>query len=657
MEKLCHKKKRQFYRMPFVEILLISFVFIFGTQISAVSQVVQDPDFFHGPRTKWVIYPELPAGSDCTGGCINRHSIIPQMDIGMAEWFGNLEAVGANSATFNLEARRGLLSSPAYATFDLSAEQINNGKFTPYQRDRHLINFLIDVQATINRGAVNGNIRFHVHQRLYPRKDASREQQFITDFSEFINRAKEYGVDHLIAGIRLGEHGTDGRNYLLEFALKVVKGINENTDGWLKSRGFEMSGDEYGRMFKNIHNRALSSFFFEDISEETGYFAFCYKAFGVGGRLRDIGYDTESVSGWETGLREGLGLDDLVTFIQTHREAYPLHANVIFIGDSGDALKQVGWREYRATTNIFTQAGDGFSGIIGVNGYRRPDKGTSDNNLYFYDALDGSSATAKPNSIQRWQAWPFHDGDVSEQHTVLAKSGMYGTMQPAGPLKVDDGEILNFSVTPWDGYEISEILINDNSIPVSEKFSIDDITSYTTLQVNYRKTETVHDVIAFSGHGGTISPSGVSSFNEGETATYSINSYSGYEIQSLLINGEEVTPRESLIFEPVDKDHTVQVFFKAITSSVSDEFEDVLIDVSPVPAKSGGSVFVDLDGWGMRNYSLSLFDMRGRSVSDYSPELTGTGMVLHLGNIEGGLYFLKIDIAGKSLSKKILVDD
>ncbi|PWE01367.1 T9SS type A sorting domain-containing protein [Marinilabilia rubra] len=636
---------------------LIVLLGVFWSFHISAGQVVQDPDFFHGPRTKWVIYPELPSGPECTGGCINRHSIIPQMDIGMAEWLGNLEAVGANSATINLEARRGLLSSPAHATFDLSAEQINNGEFTPYQRDRQLINFLIDVQAAINRGAVNGNIRFHVHQRLYPRRESSREQQFITDFSEFVNRAKEYGVDHLIAGIRLGEHGTDGRNYVLEFALKVVNAINENTGGWLRNKGLEMSGDEYGRMFKNIHTRALSSTFFEEISGETGYFTFCFKAFGVGGRLRDMGYDTESVSGWETGLREGLGLDDLVNFIQDHREEYPYHANVIFIGDSGDALKQIGWQEYWATTNIFTQAGDGFSGIIGVNGYRRPDKGTDDNHLYFYDAIDGTTATAKPNSIQRWQAWPFHDGDVSEHHIVLAKSGMYGTMQPAGPLKVDNGASLDFSATPWPGYEISEILVNGNPVSVSENFSIENITSSTKLQVKYRKTEAVHNVIAFSGHGGTISPSGVAGFNDGETATYSITPYPGYEVKSLLINGEEVSPRETLILEPVDKDHTVQVFFKAITSSVSDEFEDVLIDVYPVPAKSGGSVFVELDGWGMRNYSLSLFDMRGRSVSDYSPELTGTGMVLHLGNIDGGLYFLKIDIAGKSLLKKILVED
>lgn len=466
--------------------------------LNTVAQVIQAPDNFHGPRTKWVIYTNLPSGSNCTGNCINRHSIIPQIDIELDLWLKKLEETGANAATINLEARRNLISTPMFPTFDISAADINFGRFTPDQRDEQLLDFLHRVQASINRGAVHGNIRFHIHQRLYPRKESARENEFITDFSNFINKAVEQGVDHLIAGIRLGEHGTDGRNYVLDFALKTATAINANTKGWLKEKGgYEMSGDDYGRMFKNIHNQTLSSNFFEEISKVTGYFAFCYKAFGVGGSLKELGYDTNTQNGWEQGMLNGLGLNDLISFIKANREKYPLHANVIFIGDSGDALKQFGNMEYNTTTNILTNAGDGFKGIIGVNGYRRPDKGTQDDHLYFYDALEGKDPIVKPKTIKRWQAWPLNDNNTANMHTITAMSGVGGLIYPSGPILAEPGTNISFEIKARNGYEIDAVFVNETPQTVSSgKIVLSQISADTKVQAIFKKSTTIVSRIA-----------------------------------------------------------------------------------------------------------------------------------------------------------------
>lgn len=202
------------------------------------AQTILTPDDIHGPRTKWAIYPDI------TGGA-SRHSIIPQLsDLSVADFVKYLEQTGANTATLNLENSMDMLSTPKYDLFTLTPQQINQTDYTSGQANILLTNFLIDVQNAIDSGLINGNIRFHIHMRLYLNKDPKREAVFINDFSNFINLAKARGVDHLIAGIKLGEHGTNGTKYLLESALKVAQAINTNTNGWLKNYGgLEWSGD------------------------------------------------------------------------------------------------------------------------------------------------------------------------------------------------------------------------------------------------------------------------------------------------------------------------------------------------------------------------------------------------------------------------------
>jgi hypothetical protein len=617
---------------------------------STSAQVIQSPDNFHGPRTKWTIYPDLPSGPDCTGDCINRHSIIPQIDIPLDEWLLKLEEVGANAATINLEARRNLRTNPVFTTFEITAADINYGRFTPAQRNIQLLDFLIRVQGAVNRGAVHGNIRFHVHQRLYPRRDVARENQFIRDFSDFINEAKALGVDHLIAGIRLGEHGTDGRNYVLDFALKTARAINENTGGWLKEKGgFEMSGDEYGRMFKDIHNMALSATFFDEISKVSGYFAFCYKAFGVGGAIRNLGYDTDSAAGWEAGLLEGMGLADLIGYIQAHREQYPLHANVIFIGDSGDALRQFGNIEYTITTKLLSDAGNGFQGIIGVNGYRRPDKDTADDYLYLFDALGTDNPILKPNTIKRWQAWPLNDGHTQDMITVLAMSGSGGFVSPAGPLIVERGTDMTFQAIPQPGYNIDKVMIDGEALSHDDgSFTLSNISENQSIQVTYKKAAgSRHRIISVAYDHGSITPNGIIELEEDASQLFTITPDPGYQIKSLVIDGLEMESEgESVTIESIDRDYTIQVHFESTTA------------VPALPAISGDQVFYDHSNNSLVIYNedqpgfVTVFNTHGMPV--FRTRFTGSPIVLP--DIPLGYYISSIiNDNGTSLVYKFLV--
>ena len=567
----------------------------------------------------------------------------------MDDWMKTLEETGANSATINLEARRGLINEPIDPTFDIAAADINMGEFTPEQRNLQLLDFLIRVQGSINRGAINGNIRFHIHQRLYPRQIPEREQQFIKDFSDFINLAKEYGVDHLIAGIRLGEHGNDGRNYMLDFAIRTARGINNNTGGWLREKGgYEMSGDDYGRMFKDIQNQPLSSTFFQEISMETAWFAFCYKAFGVSGAISGLGYNTQTLHGWTEGLLEGMGLADLISFLHDHRDQYPLHANVVFIGDSGDAMRQIGNLEYTALTSIFSGAGKGFRGVIGINGYRRPDKGTADDYLYLFDALHGMPAILKPNTLRRWQSWPAHDAETSNFPVVQAMSGKGGVISPSGPILVPYGSSHEFTATPFPGYAIKQVLLNEQEyLHDNGSFSIESITEDIDVQVAYKKEdESQNSIISIAFENGTIAPEGNLVAENGTTQHFVIIPEDGYVTKKVMIDGLEADVENIFTLENIDRDYTVQVHFELSTSMV-DNFEDEKCMIS-YDRNTKTLQFLNKS----YNYTMELYGMNGsllyREVSQSDRTV--------LPDFLTGIYILRYTmVKGEVCTVKILI--
>lgn len=441
-------------------------------------QSILDPDDFHGPRTKWVLYEEGTDGA-------TRASIAPTMrGLSMDVWYSSLEALGANAATFNLEARGNLLPSgqPLHADpFSLTEEQVHDYEFTPEQRNEVLLAWLNQIQTAYEAGLISGNIKFHIHQRLYPNKNEEKEDQFVTDFSDFINAAKAANLDHWIAGIRLGENGVaiNSINYILTLAKQWASEINANTDDWLKTHGLEMSGSKLGLYFDNIHNRPNSETFFEEISQQTGYFAFCYKHFNGGGfasLFDEKGYDMDNPDDWETFIYIDAGFLDLQNFINTYKAQYPMHANVIFIGDSSDTMRKLTPARYTALTKIFSAAGVGFSGIIGMSGYTwgfENDIGDIYNSMHIVNPT-GTTPQIQPLSKKRWEYWPLDDSNANLS-TISAMANFNGTIQPSGPIQLTNGSNQTFTITPIAGYKVDDIIVDG--------VSQGDISSYTFSNV------------------------------------------------------------------------------------------------------------------------------------------------------------------------------
>lgn len=71
-----------------------------------------------------------------------------------------------------------------------------------------------------------------------------------------------------------------------------------------------------------------------------------------------------------------------------------------------------------------------------------------------------------------------------------------------------------------------------------------------------------HTITATAGANGSITPNGAVEVTEGESKTFTITADEGYEIDTLKVDGADVTVETSYIFTNVTADHTIAVTFK-----------------------------------------------------------------------------------------------
>lgn len=81
---------------------------------------------------------------------------------------------------------------------------------------------------------------------------------------------------------------------------------------------------------------------------------------------------------------------------------------------------------------------------------------------------------------------------------------------------------------------------------------------------NYYVDETVYTITSSASAGGTISPSGETTVDEGEDQTFTITPSEGYKISSVLVDGVDAGAVSSYTFTNVQADHTISVAFEEL---------------------------------------------------------------------------------------------
>ncbi|WP_027399887.1 S-layer homology domain-containing protein [Anaerovorax odorimutans] len=82
-----------------------------------------------------------------------------------------------------------------------------------------------------------------------------------------------------------------------------------------------------------------------------------------------------------------------------------------------------------------------------------------------------------------------------KSYVITASAGENGTISPSGSVDVDKNSERTFTITPSEGYEIKDVLVDGKSIGVVKKYNFENITEKHTIKAVFAKASQVSDLI------------------------------------------------------------------------------------------------------------------------------------------------------------------
>jgi hypothetical protein len=161
--------------------------------------------------------------------------------------------------------------------------------------------------------------------------------------------------------------------------------------------------------------------------------------------------------------------------------------------------------------------------------------------------------------------------------TITSAAGTGGSINPSGIIIINEGSNQTFSIIPEIGFRIAVLLVDSDSKGTVSSFTFTNVTSNHTISAAFEPTPT-YTITASSGSGGSITPPGVTTLNEGSSQTYQVVPADGYRITDVLIDNVSVGPVSTYSFSSVTSNHTISASFSILTYTIN------------ASAETGGSI-------------------------------------------------------------------
>lgn len=163
-------------------------------------------------------------------------------------------------------------------------------------------------------------------------------------------------------------------------------------------------------------------------------------------------------------------------------------------------------------------------------------------------------------------------------YTITASAGNGGTISNVGSTSVNCGDDITYTITPDEGYMISDIEVDGQSIGTESSYSFTNVTSDHTISATFEPIPAGEVVIVVNTdtEGGSVSPTGTQTITEGEDFTFTVTPDDCYEIGIVTVNGNEVSLDENNSYtianvtEPQSINATFNRLSYIITASASE---------------------------------------------------------------------------------------
>jgi len=150
-----------------------------------------------------------------------------------------------------------------------------------------------------------------------------------------------------------------------------------------------------------------------------------------------------------------------------------------------------------------------------------------------------------------------------DEYTITATAGDGGTISPSGDVTVNNGDSQTFTITADAGYYIDDVLVDGASAGAVDSYTFTSVETNHTIEAAFAID--TYTITATAGAGGSISPSGDVTVNNGDSQTFTITPDAGYHIADVLVDGVSVdvvnSSPGSYTFTGVDDNHTIDATF------------------------------------------------------------------------------------------------
>ena len=160
---------------------------------------------------------------------------------------------------------------------------------------------------------------------------------------------------------------------------------------------------------------------------------------------------------------------------------------------------------------------------------------------------------------------------------IIASAGEGGSITPSAIVVVNEGSNQNFTITPALGFRISDVKIDDISAGAVSSYSFTGITADHTISAFFESTPT-YTISVTSGNGGSITPGGTVTVNEGTNQSFTVKPDAGYRISEVLADGISAGAVSSYSFSNITSNHSISATFSILTYTLT------------ATAGSGGSI-------------------------------------------------------------------
>jgi hypothetical protein len=231
-------------------------------------------------------------------------------------------------------------------------------------------------------------------------------------------------------------------------------------------------------------------------------------------------------------------------------------------------------------------------------------------------------------------------------YSITASAGEGGSISPSGTQSIEYNGSAAYRIRPDEGYEISKVLVDGRDIGAVGSYTFSEIKEDHSIAVQFERKS--YGITASAGTGGSISPSGTTKVFHGEGVSYSFIPETGYEVEQVVVDGQDKGKLNGYTFSNVTGPHSISVTFRL----------SAYIDVGdPSVTDSAG---VSLNGGSIKSgYGITVeVPVTAIAVTDIEVVLSynfGSGTKTVSMEANGNTYVLPINSASPTRSRVIYI--